>query len=352
MALVLVLGLTVGAAFGGREVARRWTAEAVAIRTPSGIDEAGFVRIDGQDQWITIRGRDRRNPVLLVLHGGPGGAMSHLIALMEPLERDYVVVQWDQPGAGRTLARAGGRIDPKLDIATMVRTGLGVSEHVSKRLGRDRIVLLGWSWGSFLGVRMAQARPDLYAAYVGTGQAASAHPERDQWDYTYLLAQARAAGDGKALAVLQAVGPPPWKDRTAPQQLWRISGPYRGPMLSTADHAAAALAAPHWTLADVRVLAGGRAPFRTTVLEREVFAAEPDMAPVLPMPVVIIQGERDTNTPTDHARTWLARVRAPAKTFTVIPEAGHQALVTHNATFTQALNANLRPLLGVAPPVD
>ncbi len=348
--VLCLAALSVAAATVYVLVQRARVAQAVAIATPPGIDEAGFVRINGLDQWVTIRGQDLRKPVVLVLHGGPGGAISNLIARMAPLERDYVVVQWDQPGAGRTLARAKGRVDPALDTAAMVRDGLAVTDHVRARLGREKIILVGWSWGSELGVLMTQAAPDRFAAYVGTGQAASAQPERDQWIYANLLRRTAAAHDTKGLAVVQAVGPPPWKDRQAASgALWRISAPYRGAQIADAEAVMAALTAPHWTLADLRALVRGRSALKDTRLEREIWASDfQTFGRALPVPTLIIQGADDTTSPTDHARAWLDRLQTPAKAMVVIPRAGHQVLLTDNAAFTRAMSDRLPALVGDA----
>src|SRR4051794_204548 len=82
-------------------------AQALATTSAHGIAEASFVKIGGIEQWITIRGENRENPVVLMLHGGPGGAMSNLSAIFRPWENDFTVVQWDQRGAGKTYARNG-----------------------------------------------------------------------------------------------------------------------------------------------------------------------------------------------------------------------------------------------------
>jgi pimeloyl-ACP methyl ester carboxylesterase len=77
-----------------------------AITSPKGIDEAQYVAIGGIEQWVTIRGWDRDNPVLLFLHGGPGDVTSHwTFALFAPWEKQFTVVQWDQRGAGKTLPK-------------------------------------------------------------------------------------------------------------------------------------------------------------------------------------------------------------------------------------------------------
>jgi pimeloyl-ACP methyl ester carboxylesterase len=88
-----------------------------AITTPHGIDEARYVRIGGIDQWITLRGEDRNNPVLLILHGGPGDATNPFgYAVFRSWLKTFTVVQWDQRGAGRTLGRNGPSLAPTITI--------------------------------------------------------------------------------------------------------------------------------------------------------------------------------------------------------------------------------------------
>ena len=117
---VLALALTAVGILGLHAWFQHQTAEAVAIHSPHGVDEEQFVQINGIEQWITIRGQDRRNPALLILHGGPGVPFSYLLRQFQPMERNYVVVQWDQRGGGKTLARNGGMVDPTIDMARMV----------------------------------------------------------------------------------------------------------------------------------------------------------------------------------------------------------------------------------------
>ena len=87
---------------------RRRNAQNYAISSAQGIDEASYVPIGGIEQWVTIRGEDRSNPVLLFLHGGPGDVTNPWsFAFFAPWEKYFTVVQWDQRGAGRTLRKTG-----------------------------------------------------------------------------------------------------------------------------------------------------------------------------------------------------------------------------------------------------
>jgi len=101
---------------------RARNAQQYAISSPKGIDEAQFVAIGGIEQWVTIRGWDRDNPVLLFLHGGPGDVTNPwTFALFAPWEKHFTVVQWDQRGAGRTLRKTGPAIAPTMTVDRIVQ---------------------------------------------------------------------------------------------------------------------------------------------------------------------------------------------------------------------------------------
>jgi len=152
---------------------RARNAQDYAITSPNGIDQAKYVQIGGIEQWITIRGEDRKNPVLLLLHGGPGDATNPWgYAGFRSWLKYFTVVQWDQRGAGRTLGKNGSSLAPTITIDRMAQDGIELSELLRKTLQKDKIVLVGHSWGSTLGVFMVKARPELFYAFVGTGQVA------------------------------------------------------------------------------------------------------------------------------------------------------------------------------------
>lgn len=149
---------------------RRRTARDYAISTPNGIQEDRYVTLGGIEQWISIRGEDRNNPVILLVHGGPGDATSlYGYALLRSWFKRFTVVQWDQRGAGRTYERDGPST-PMVTIDRIVQDGIELSDSLRRELKKDRIVVVGHSFGSIVGLEMVKARPDLYYAFVGTGQ--------------------------------------------------------------------------------------------------------------------------------------------------------------------------------------
>ena len=203
--ILILIALMAGAALGWRALRRHQLSEAMVIDTPSGIDERQYVRIGGVEQWITIRGRNRDNQAILMLHGGPGAANSVLPKLFLPWEHDFTVVQWDQRGAGKSYS--ANKRPP--DIALMVRDAVEVSDYARHRLRKNKITLLGHSWGSVPGVVAIKARPDLFDAWVGTRQIVS-WPRNEVAAYAQVLTKARARGDRESVDALERSGAPPY----------------------------------------------------------------------------------------------------------------------------------------------
>src|SRR6266516_3014708 len=134
-----LLMVVVGAGLGFRSYRQHLAAEALAIRSPNGVQEGGFVVIGGIRQWVQIRGEDRNNPVLLFVHGGPGGSTLPISSGWQSWEKYFTVVQWDQRGAGRTYGATGDVTAPTMTLERMTQDGVEVAEYLLIHLHKDRI---------------------------------------------------------------------------------------------------------------------------------------------------------------------------------------------------------------------
>lgn len=139
-------------------------------RTPSGgINESMYVDINGTKQWISIYGKDRNNPVLLYLHGGPGSATSpYDYAFTRKWADVYTVVTWDQRNCGKSYDE--NQNGTELTYELMMSDGLEMTKYICDYFGIDKITLLGHSWGTYFGCNLVQAYPEYYECYIGTGQ--------------------------------------------------------------------------------------------------------------------------------------------------------------------------------------
>jgi pimeloyl-ACP methyl ester carboxylesterase len=349
LAVVLLIVVVAIAGLAYREVVQSRAEAQLAITSPNGIDDALYVPIRGSEQWITIRGRDKSNPVVLIVHGGPGFANAPFVNAMLPYEQSYTLVQWDQPGAAKTFRRAGNTIPADLTIADVVDDGIAVAELVKERLHADKIVLLGWSWGSMVGIEMARKRPDLFAAYVGTGQLVSL-AANEAMAYANVLATARQRGVTQAIKELEAIGPPPYDSygELATERKW--AGDFAGGNESVVALLALAMVGPRYSIADVvsyvRGLLASQDHFMGPTLDGPIFHFDLGAtATELEVPIVFIQGTDDNVTPAALARDYFDRLTAPQKAYVPIEGGGHAAIVDNTGAFVAALNEHVRPLI-------
>ena len=172
-------------------------------RTPDGgINESMLVEINGTKQWINIYGQDKDNPVLLYLHGGPGSATSQIdYAFTRKWSDVYTVVTWDQRNCGKSYDTS------KTDTITadmMMQDGKEMTEYLLDYMGKDKITLLGHSWGSMYGANLALEYPGYYDAFIGTGQFID---DAENEQRLYEAEQKWCEGDEEGKAILAKWSP-------------------------------------------------------------------------------------------------------------------------------------------------
>jgi pimeloyl-ACP methyl ester carboxylesterase len=315
-----------------------------AIPSPKGIDEAQYVTIGGIEQWVTIRGWDRDNPVLLFLHGGPGDVTNPwAFAMFASWEKQFTVVQWDQRGAGRTLRKSGPSVAPTMTIDRMVQDGIELSEYLRKHLGKDKIVIVCHSFGSILGLSMARARPDLFYAYVGTGQVAD---ETRSYFVAYdaLLKKAQTVGDQRAVDELKSVGPPPYESGEGYRVQWRWANAFEGADQFLAGTLGLALVAPGNTVQDINDSGDGQMFSGQHLVGQTTSKGPKELGLEFSIPMFIFQGEEDFTAPTALAREYEEAIKAPQKAFVPIHGGGHFAVFMKSDQFLDELIARVRPL--------
>lgn len=91
LAVTVLAVLAIGLGLGLRAYRQHLGAGALAIQSPNGIQEGMYVKIGGIDQWIQIRGEDRDNPVILFVHGGPGGSTIPMSSGWQPWEKYFTI---------------------------------------------------------------------------------------------------------------------------------------------------------------------------------------------------------------------------------------------------------------------
>ena len=325
-------------------VIRARNAQQYAISSPKGIDEAQFVKIGGIEQWITIRGWDRDNPVLLFVHGGPGDVTNPwTFALFAPWEKSFTVVQWDERGAGRTLRKSGPSIAPTITVERMVQDGVELSKYLCKHLGKDKIIVVAHSFGTILGLGMVRARPELFYAYVGTGQVAD---ETKNYSVAYdaLLQKARSSGNELAIDELSGVGPPPYSSGAGYRMQWKWANAFEGADQFLYETIGLALVAPGYSVQDINDTGDGEMLSAERLVPQTNSTGPKELGLEFSVPIFFIQGAEDFTTPTELARKYLNSLTAPRKAFVTIEGGGHFAVFMHASQFLQELVKLVGPL--------
>ncbi len=302
---------------------------------PESVAEVGSARLGGREQWLMIRGEDVGNPVLILLHGGPGFPEMRLFRHFNAiLERSFTVVYWEQRGTDKSF-------DPGIPVSSMtVERFVGdldeLVDAMRRRFGKDRVALYGHSWGSALGVLYSARFPDKVAAYVGAGQVGD-WPASERASYAFTLAEAARRGNRRALRELQEIGPPPHTGRQVRvQRRWlaRFVGIARG--MSTWAFLRITLGGPESSILDLADIVRG-------VLFSECLWPEVsrlnlvETVPVLHVPVFFFIGRQDHVIDAATSAAYLHALVAPSKTLVWFEESAHEPPVEEAAKFNRAM---------------
>ncbi len=285
---------------------------AATARQPRGLVANERVMLGGVAQSIVIRGRDRTLPVLLFLHGGPGFSQRPFAHANAELERDFIVVHWDQRGTGRSYSPDIPR--ESMRIAQFVSDVEELSSYLARKFGREKIFLLGHSWGSMIGLLAAARSPELYHAYIGVAQVIDI-PESERVLHVAALRAAREKGDARALGELQRIGPPPYKTLKGERRINAISkmlSPRTPNGMSTARWIGLALTSPDFSIFETpRLMRGIR--FTGFTMREEIYALDlADRVRTIRVPAYFLIGRFDTVISPAPTVRFIQQLRAPA----------------------------------------
>jgi pimeloyl-ACP methyl ester carboxylesterase len=350
----------------GQELGKRptaWSRDSITakladlrkIHTPEGIEALEQIDVGGTKQWISIRGLNKANPVLLMIHGGPGSpVMAMSWAFQKPWEDFFTVVQWDQRGMGKNFVTTDTTaVGPTMSTGRLTQDAEEVVAYLRKRLNKDKIVVLGFSFGTSIGTRLAAARPEWLHAYVGVGQSA---PNGERYLYDRVMTVATQRNDTEALRELKAIAPyPPATGFDLQKALlarkyarmydggWYgkrdfnlyFSLPDWGQEYSQAD-ADAYLPALKW--AEQAVMGAGRQPGPRPTGRVGTYT----------VPVILMMGRYDLHTPYEAARVWFDGISAPNKKFITFERSSHYPMFEEPGRFLATLLSEVLPLTGEA----
>jgi len=346
----------------GEMLSRKEVTEIIAnsrkIVSPNGVEELLPIPVNGMQQWLSIRGRDRRNPILMVLHGGPGSpTMPEDYTFQSPWEDYFTVVEWDQRGAGKTYASN----DPKalagtVTVEQMTSDAEVVVRYLQKTYGKKKIFLLGHSWGSVLGVELAQRHPEWFYAYLGVGQVVNMQ-KSEKIGYEFALQQAREHHNDDAEKELLAIAPYPGAAgsitfaKIGVQRKWLTY--YGGNTYGRTTFAYDANAwelSPDYTDEDLGKLDEGSL-YSVTQLVGPLEALSFDAVTTFKCPVFLFDGRHDYATSHELAVDWFKKIKAPKKEFVWFDNSSHMVMQEEPGRFLYRLLTDVRPLAAASSDV-
>lgn len=326
-------------------------ANARKIVTPNGVERLESLRIGGIDQWVSVRGADRKNPVLLHIHGGPGYISIPISWWFSRGGEEYfTVIQWDQRGTGKTyLLNDPATIAPTLTNERMVGDAEEMATWARKTFAKDRIFVCGHSWGSYLGLELARRHPDWLHAYIGVGQMTDM-PESERRGWRFALDAARREGNARAIRDLESIAPysPPGRiiqlQDIYTQRRWVEF--YGGTMaFRPGNKAEGDLAdlSPDYSDAEIPDIWKGNG-FAETYLLPGCLNMNLSQVRSLNCPLLIFAGRHDMNVNSDLSFDWFTAVSAPLKRFVWFERSAHLPMTEERGKYLLELVRHARPI--------
>jgi proline iminopeptidase len=345
------LVLALSSALFYRQYLQHKVAEERAITSPTGINSLEPVRIGGIDQWIEVRGRSVNNPILLVIHGGPGVAFIPLAgSFQRPWEDRFTVVEWDQRGAGKTYASNDKDLQRRsMHVPRMEQDALDVANYLRNRFHRKKIFVLAHSWGSLLGLWLAHEHPDLIYAYVGVGQVVNPK-QNDEIAYRDALQAARSSHNQPAVRELESNAP----SQNVDLRKGQVTENWQAALLGPPPNGVAFMnmrrllldlvSAPEYSLADDFSFPRGQL-FSLEILIPE--ARKVDLAQLgsdFRAPIFFFEGRHDPYARPSLIWSYYQTIQAPQKEFVWFDNSGHFPFFEESRKFADELFQRVLPL--------
>lgn len=309
------------------------------------------IKIGNTEQWILIRSENINNPILLFVHGGPGTSQLTLNRKnTKTLEKYFTVVNWDQRGAGKSYNAIKKTKD--MHINQFVSDVLELSKYLKKRFNKNKLTLVGHSWGSVIGLLAVSQNSDVFNAYIGIGQISHAE-ESETLSYNYTLQQAKLANDTASLKKLKNIWPPPyegdnWRSKFMTQR--RILGQYSGEYYSDKNWAFGVVIknlifSTEYTIID-------RINFFRGIFD-SVKLLFPELSkinlfiqvPKVNVPVRFMLGRHDYEVPSILSEKYFNKLNAPYKKIFWFENSAHLPNTEERDIFNKILIKNILPVV-------
>lgn len=309
-----------------------------SIKGENSIAALEQVKVNGAWHEVMIRGADQSNPIVIFVHGGPGcSEIPYVRKYQQRLEKHFTIVHYDQRGSGKSYRFGEDYSD--VTAGVLVDDLLSLTDYATDRLGQSKAILVGHSYGTYIGMQAAAASPEKFAAYIGIGQV-SDHHASELDSFAFVLGQAAAADDRGDVSKLEAMR----KDIEAgreitPRSLIRKYGGAARLIDDNRDYVQGFLLNREYNLLDVIRYARGIAETQDGLLREEARRPITTLVEKLSLPVYFVMGEHDYMTSTNAAKAYFDELDAPDKSFIVYERSAHYPQFEEEERFTEWMQA-------------
>lgn len=295
------------------------------------IDYSEFITVNGDRQNIRVRSQSADLPVLLFLHGGPGVCdRNWVMKYQSDLSEVCTMVCWDQRASGKSCTKAS--LNGSITVEMMIEDACAVVDELCRRFGKEKIYIVGHSWGSILGVMLTKRIPEKIAYYIGMGQFVEG-AENERLSYEFCLNEARRVGDDKVVAKLEKGAPVNgmYPDKDAMMLQRDCLTKYGGAEYHCREGIVKSLLIPliksdEYSLPELVKYARGALTLPDKLWGEVIANNFFETASKLDVPVLITQGRHDYNTPSEIVSRWIDMLDAPAKEIVWLEESAHSPI--------------------------
>jgi len=321
------------------------------ILSSNGIDEKLYVSINGHNQYVFIRGKDVNNPIILNLHGGPANPDAFLTyEFAKEIIEEFTYVSWDQRGCGRTYYR-NKHIDPRNESTDFEQAIKDVDELVNylcKRFKKNKVVIMGHSYGSLLGASYVAKYPERVDGYIGIGQSISIK-DTQMMNYNEAV---NLLMDDKKKDELKIVYQRLKKSLNIENlmKFQRLTVPCfvaNMPRLKQTNQIKLILSSPDLAFNDIRWLVGMlnlKAHYvrNKKLLDYTLSANIYDVANEYSVPMYFISGEYDKSCRVDLLKKYYDEIMAPNKKLVIMKACGHSPQIDEPVLFAKEVKKLLQ----------
>lgn len=324
--------------------------EVAKIKTPNGIQESTYIDVNGIKQYIQIRGEDVNNPVIIFVHGGPANPIAYTsYYYQQDIENVATFIQYDQRGCGRTYYKNGCNSDTNVDL--LLEDLDGIVDYARERFQKEKVMIMGHSWGTALGSLYVLQHPEKVEAYIGLSQAINVREDKENAAKCALATEAiKGTKDEAELKELLEH----WRSVSCYEELsmdklskmTTLSKKYIGCKgeVTGFDMFKIGLFSPDMNLEDAKWFLEVSNPEKYLSHNKEVidyFIFQYDLRKEsyhYEVPVYYLCGEGDYIIHQENARKYIEQIEAPYKEFTLVKNSGHDMFIDDTKVFGKVIS--------------